>query len=55
MANVSEERKQYMKALEYTDVYEDIMDGIKNPTEEEQELIDRQSKVFDNRQFFLLL
>ncbi|MEK4362645.1 helix-turn-helix transcriptional regulator [Paenibacillus sp. FSL M8-0212] len=41
MANVSEERKQYMKALEYTDVYEDIMDGIKNPTEEEQELIDR--------------
>lgn len=41
MANVSEERKQYMKALEYTDVYEDIMDGIENPTEEEQELIDR--------------
>ncbi|MEO2210857.1 helix-turn-helix transcriptional regulator [Paenibacillus amylolyticus] len=41
MANVSEERKQYMKALEYTDVYEDIMDEIENPTEEEQELIDR--------------
>nr|WP_154984965.1 helix-turn-helix transcriptional regulator [Paenibacillus xylanexedens] len=41
MANVSEERKQYIQALEYTDVYENIMDGIKNPTEEEQELIER--------------
>lgn len=40
MANVSEERKQYKQALEYTDVYEDIMDGIKNPTKEEQELIE---------------
>ena len=41
MANVSEERKQYKQALKYTDVYEDIVDGIKNPTEEEQELIER--------------
>ncbi|WP_339304606.1 helix-turn-helix transcriptional regulator [Paenibacillus sp. FSL R5-0519] len=41
MANVSEERKQYKQALKYTDVYEDIVDGIENPTEEEQELIER--------------
>ncbi|PZT52264.1 helix-turn-helix domain-containing protein [Paenibacillus silvae] len=40
MANVSEERKRYKQALKYTDVYEDIVDGIKNPTEEEQELIE---------------
>lgn len=56
MANVSEERKQYIEALEYTDVYENIMDGIKNPTEEEQELIERfKGWAEGNRYLYTLL
>ncbi|WP_289376055.1 transcriptional regulator [Paenibacillus silvae] len=40
-ASVSEKRKQYREALEYTDVYENIMNEVQNPTREEQELIER--------------
>lgn len=40
-ANVSEERKQYIQALEYTDVYVNVMDEVENPTKEERELIER--------------
>lgn len=40
-ASVSEKRKQYREALEYTDVYENIMNEFQNPTREEQELIER--------------
>ncbi|MBT2282254.1 helix-turn-helix transcriptional regulator [Paenibacillus polymyxa] len=40
-ANVSEERKQYIQALEYTDVYVNVMDEAENPTKEEKELIER--------------
>jgi len=55
-ATVSEKRKQYRKALKYTDVYEDIMDGIKNPTEEEQELIERfKGWAEGNRYLYTLL
>ncbi|WFA83783.1 hypothetical protein [Paenibacillus amylolyticus] len=38
-ANVSEERKQYVQALRYIDIYENILDEIKSPTKEEQDLI----------------
>ncbi|WP_366291419.1 helix-turn-helix transcriptional regulator [Paenibacillus sp. AN1007] len=55
-ATVSEKRKQYRKALKYTDVYEDIMDGINNPTEEEQELIERfKGWAEGNRYLYTLL
>lgn len=39
-ASVCEVRKEYVKALEYTDVYVNVIE-ISNPTEEEQELIER--------------
>ncbi|WP_188593659.1 helix-turn-helix domain-containing protein [Paenibacillus silvae] len=38
-ANVSEDRKQYVQALKYIDIYENILYEIKNPTKEEQDLI----------------
>ncbi|KOY17280.1 hypothetical protein AMS66_06835 [Paenibacillus xylanivorans] len=41
MANVLEERKQYRQALEKTDIYENIVDEVSDPTKEEQELIQR--------------
>lgn len=39
-ASVCEVRKEYVKALEYTDVYVNVIE-VSNPTEEEQELIER--------------
>ncbi|WP_145334154.1 helix-turn-helix transcriptional regulator [Paenibacillus xylanexedens] len=55
-ATVSEKRKQYRQALKYTDVYEDIMDEIENPTEEEQELIERfKGWAEGNRYLYTLL
>lgn len=55
-ATVSERHKQYRQALKYTDVYEDIMDGIENPTEEEQELIERfKGWAEGNRYLYTLL
>ncbi|OME95606.1 hypothetical protein BK124_21315 [Paenibacillus amylolyticus] len=38
-ANVSEERKQYVQALKHIDIYENIVDEIKDPSKEEQDLI----------------
>ncbi|MDT0125026.1 transcriptional regulator [Paenibacillus sp. RRE4] len=55
-ATVAERRKQYKKALKYTDVYEDIMNGIENPTEEERELIERfKGWAEGNRYLYTLL
>ncbi|MCK6077071.1 helix-turn-helix domain-containing protein [Paenibacillus silvae] len=39
-AHVSGERRQYIEALEYTDIYEDIVNKVNDPTGEEQELIE---------------
>ncbi|MEI2282258.1 helix-turn-helix transcriptional regulator [Paenibacillus polysaccharolyticus] len=38
-AHVSGERRQYIQALEYTDIYEEVVNKINDPTGEEQELI----------------
>ncbi|WP_434748351.1 helix-turn-helix domain-containing protein [Paenibacillus amylolyticus] len=39
-AHVSGERRQYIEALEYTDIYEEIVNKVNDPTGEEQELIE---------------
>ncbi|MGF9700181.1 hypothetical protein [Paenibacillus sp. MABNR03] len=54
-AGVCEARQEYEKALEYTDIYERVIE-IPNPTEEEQELIERfQSWAKGNRYLYQML